>query len=292
MRAPFIIPAPLGLVLSAPFSSLAVYLSKLFPEMGATLKIIGVDLTEVRYTQMALMNSVVIGAVSGVLFYFAAVKYHASPGVILWGPIAAGFILLVLYLTYLMLVPAWVLRTRAQQIEAQLLFAVRHLVVQTSAGVPLFDAIYSASSGYGEVSAEFARIATEVNGGRDLSDSLESSAVNSPSPYYRRIAWQIANSARSGYAVADILSDLLDYLNYDQQTKMKKFGSELNIISVFYLSTCIVMPTFGLIFTIIVSSFSLINPNEQLLGMLIILMVFFNLIFLGMIRSRRPLGII
>ncbi len=292
MRAPFIIPPQAGLAVSGIFSSPAVYVSKLFPDLGSTLKRIDIDMTEVRYTQMVILNSLVLALAAGMLFYAAAVRYKTTPLVQMWGALAAGAIFFTFYFLYVMLFPAWIMRRKADEMDANLLFAVRHLVVQTSAGVPLFDAISSAASGYGEVSREFARVATEVNGGRDLSDALEDSATQSPSTYYRRIAWQIANSARSGYAVSGILTDLLDYLNYEQTSKLKKFGSELNVLSVFYLSTCMVMPTFGLIFIIVISSFSLITPNAQLLGMLAIVMIFFNLIFLGMIKSRRPMVLV
>jgi archaellum biogenesis protein FlaJ (TadC family) len=190
------------------------------------------------------------------------------------------------------LFPSWIFQKRAQEIDTNLIFGIRHLLVQTSAGVPFFDALYSASAGYGKVSEEFSKIITDVNGGKDLSDALEASAENSPSHYYRRIMWQIANSTRSGYATADILSDLLSYLINDQQNRLKKFGSELNILSIFYLSTCIVLPTFGLIFIIMMSSFSLIAINNTTLAIMIFFVGVFNMMFLGMIRSRRPVGML
>jgi hypothetical protein len=292
MRVPFFLPKALAGLASKPLSSFSLYFSKMFPSLGSSLKANNIGIDEVTYIRLALFNSLVIGLAFGLLFYMMALRFNPGDLVTIWGSVLTGLIIFVLYFSYLMLFPFWSLHRKAEEIEQNLLFAVRHLVVQTSAGVPLFDALNSASKGYGRVSFEFSRIVTEVNGGRDLSAVLEESGERSPSAYYRRIMWQIANSAKAGYATADILTDLMAYLTTDQTSKLKKFGSELNILSIFYLSMCIILPTFGLIFIIIMSSFSLIVPNVQTLSFILFFVALFNLIFLGMIKSRRPAGII
>jgi Flp pilus assembly protein TadB len=292
MRLPFFIPQAVAGFLSKPFSSFALYFSKMFPKLGPSLKTSGVEMDEITYIRISLFNAIIIGLSFGILFYLLSIRFDPGEFVMVWGSVLTGVILFILYFSYLMLFPFWNLHRKAEEIDSNLLFAIRHLVVQTSAGVPLFDAISSASSGYGRVSDEFSRIVTQVNGGKDLADTLEASAERSSSVYYRRIMWQVSNSARAGYATADILTDLMAYLTQDQTTRLKKFGSELNILSIFYLSMCIILPTFGLIFIIIMSSFSLIVPNTTTLSLIIFFVALFNLIFLGMIKSRRPAGIL
>jgi flagellar protein FlaJ len=176
--------------------------------------------------------------------------------------------------------------------EENLLFAIRHIMVQTTAGVSFFDALSSASNGYGAVSAEFRKIMNEVNGGKDLTDALDESAALSPSKYYKRIMWHVSNSTRSGYDPGNVLKELVAYLSYEQQIKMKKFGSEMNVISLFYLTTCIIMPTMGLILALIMSSFSIVALSTTLLGIFVFIIAIFNMLFLGMIQSRRPRGIL
>jgi pilus assembly protein TadC len=292
MKVPFFIPIIISGFISKPLSSFSLYFSKMFPSLGTSLKANSIDIDDVTYIRIAIFNALVIGLAFGILFYMLGVRFNPDDLIKIWGSILTGFIVFVLYFSYLMLFPFWSLHRKAEEIEQNLLFAVRHLVVQTSAGVPLFDALNSASDGYGRVSEEFSRIVTQVNGGRILSQALEDSGERSPSEYYRRIMWQVANSTKAGYATADILSDLMGYLTSDQTSRLKKFGSELNILSIFYLSMCIILPTFGLIFIIIMSSFSLIVPNSQTLAMIVFFVALFNLIFLGMIKSRRPAGII
>jgi Flp pilus assembly protein TadB len=292
MKPPFFIPKKVASFISRPLSRFSDYFSKMFPRLGSSLKISGIDIDEVKYIRISILNALVIGICFGLLFFMGSVRFNAEEYIQLWGSVVVGFVFFILYFSYLMLFPIWTISRAADQIDKHLLFAVRHLVVQTSAGVPLFDALSSASTGYGKVSEEFSRIITEVNGGKDLAETLEKSAQDSPSSYYRRIMWQIANSSKAGYATADILNDLLGYLTSDQMSKLKKFGSELNILSIFYLSTCIILPTFGLIFVIIMSSFSIIMPNTTTLSLILFFVTLFNLVFLGMIKSRRPAGIL
>jgi len=87
-----------------------------------------------------------------------------------------------------------------------------------------------------------------------------------------------------------VLKELVTYLSYEQQIKMKKFGSELSVISLFYLTTCIIMPTMGLILALIMSSFSIVALSTTLLGIFVFIIAVFNMLFLGMIQSRRPRG--
>jgi len=292
MRAPFFIPVAICGFVSKPLSSFSLYFSKMFPSLGTSLRANAIDMDEVTYIRIAIFNALVLAIAFGLLFYMLGMRFNPDEFIKVWGSILTGSIIFVLYFSYLLLFPFWSLARKAQEIDQNLLFAVRHLVVQTSAGVPLFDALNSASIDYGEVSREFSKIVTQVNGGRSLPDALEESGERSPSDYYRRIMWQVANSTKAGYATADILSDLMEYLIADQTSRLKKFGSELNVLSVFYLSMCIILPTFGLIFIIIISSFSLIVPNAQTLGLILLFVTIFNLVFLGMIKSRRPVGII
>ena len=292
MKTPFFIPAKAALLVSRPLSRFSDYFARMSPNLRASLKISRIGMDEVEYIRLSIVNALAIGIAFGLLFFMASVRFSADEYVKAWGPFMVGLIFFILYFSYLMLFPFWRVARAADEIDRHLLFAVRHLVVQTSAGVPLFDSVASASTGYGKVSEEFSRIVTEVNGGKDLSDTLEKSATGSPSAYYRRIMWQIANSSKAGYATGEILTDLLAYLTSDQMTRLKRFGSELNILSIFYLSTCIILPTFALIFIIIMSSFSIIMPNATTLSLIIFFVTLFNLVFLGMIKSRRPAGIL
>ena len=205
----------------------------------------------------------------------------------------SGLILASFVFTSSALYPRWRSQQRAAAIERDLLFAVRHLTVQTNAGVPLFSAMVSVSEergalGYGVLGKEFGRIVKEVQSGKDLSKALDESAARNPSRYYERIMWQLANSNRAGVPVNEALSELLDYLSEEQIIALKSYGAQLSPLALMYLLTTIVGPTLGLIFLMVVSTLVAIPVNEVVLGLLLFFLAIFQIFFIGLIRSRRP----
>jgi flagellar protein FlaJ len=290
-NVPFIIPAQASYPMGRPFAGMMQVLSKLMPGLGRNLALLDMKKDEAEYLGAAFVNALFAGVVFGVFFYLVAMKMEVAEEVSTYGSAAVGAVLFLVTMLYITLFPAWIVRRRADEIEENLLYAMRHVMVQTSAGVPFFESLSTASSGYGAVSAEFRKIMNDVNGGRDLTEALEESAAKSPSKYYKGVMWHISNSTRSGYDVGNILKELVGYLSYEQQVKVKKFGSELNVISMFYLSTCVLVPTMGLILAVILSSFSIIALSPTLLGVFVFVIAIFNMVFLGMIQSRRPKGL-
>lgn len=289
---PFIMPAQVSYWLGRPFAGIMQAFAKLMPELGSNLALLDVKKDEAEYLGAAFANAVFVGLVFGLFFYLVAVKMEVVESVRMGGSIVTGLALFSVCMMYIVLFPSWVVRKRADGIEENLLYAMRHVMVQTSAGVPFFEALSNASTGYGAVSAEFRKIMNDVNGGKDLTDALEESASKSPSKYYRGVMWHVSNSTRSGYDVGSILRELVTYLSYEQQVKVKKFGSELNVMSLFYLSTCVILPTMGLILAVILSSFGVLSLSTTLLGVFIFAIALFNMLFLGMIQSRRPKGLL
>ena len=291
-RVPFIIPEKASYLFGRMFTGLLQPVTKLMPELGENLAMLEAGRDDAEYMGAVLVNAIFVGLVIGLIFYLVAAKMEVDESTRELGSIFAGVSLLLIAFLYLLLYPNWVVKKMAGEMEENLLFAIRHIMVQTTAGVSFFDALSSASTGYGAVSAEFRNIMNDVNGGRDLTDALDESAARSPSKYYKRIIWHVSNSTRSGYDPGDVLKELVTYLSYEQQIKMKKFGSELNVISLFYLTTCIIMPTMGLILALIMSSFSIVSLSTTLLGVFVFIIAVFNILFLGMIQSRRPRGIL
>ncbi len=196
---------------------------------------------------------------------------------------------------YILLVPRWIVSRKKAELERNLLFATRHLMIQTNAGVPLFDAMVSISEeygnsnlDYGEVSKEFKKIIKEVKSGKDLAKAFEESATRNPSQYYRRIIWQLSNAHLSGANMGTVLKDMVGFLSDEQRIMIRNYGSQLNPLSLFYMLTCIIAPTMGVIFLMISSTFVDVPVNEMTFGTIILFLVIMQMMFIGLIKSRRP----
>ncbi|MFA6214918.1 MAG: type II secretion system F family protein [Candidatus Micrarchaeia archaeon] len=244
------------------------------------------DLSPTEYLGLSLFNASVYFVFAGLLIF--AVFQKAGVGMpYLWAAAGAS----VSFLGVLMLCiayPRWVGNKKVSQIDRDLLFAARHLRVQTTAGVPLFDALVSASHGYGAVSAEFEKIVTGVEGGLNLADSLEDSAANNPSYYYSRILWQMSNAVKSGTDVGPVIAEIVDFLAEEQRIEMRNYGAQLNSIAIMYLMACIIAPTISLIFLMVISSFVELPITDIVFVFILAGMIFIQYMFIGLIESRRP----
>ncbi len=196
---------------------------------------------------------------------------------------------------YILTYPRWLVNKIRQDMEKNLLFAARHMMIQTKAGVPLFNSIVSVSEeyhdsnmDYGPISKEFKRIVKEVRSGRELTYALEDSASRNPSPYYKRTVWQLANANKTGTNIGKVLSDVVEFLADEQRIMIRNYGSQLNPLALVYMFTCITMPTMGVIFLAITTTVSNTKIEDSVFAAILIFLTVFQIIFIGLIKSRRP----
>lgn len=187
--------------------------------------------------------------------------------------------------------PRLIVAKRVREIERNLIPVLQNIMVQLNSGVPLFDIIVNIASGeYGAISEEFLRAVKEINAGRPQVAVLEEIAAKNPSLYFRRSLWQIVNGMKSGADMSNVLSQVLHALGEEQVIQIQKYGSQLNPLAMFYMLVAIIAPSLGITFIIVVSSF--VSPSETGTKMvfwgLYGFAVFFQVMFLGIIKSRRP----
>jgi pilus assembly protein TadC len=282
----------------------ATLVSKLFPKMDAELDTAGYTINSKEYISAAMFSFT---------FYIVFVLLCFSTVVALkFGTVELRTRLVALFFSFLfafavffysMIVPKWKSQRRQRLLDKDLLFAARHLMIQTSAGVPLFDAIvsvcedvddetlkYSESGGqYGETGKEFARIVLEVRSGKELTDALEQSAALSPSQNYRKVVWQLANANKTGARVGQVLRETVDFLAEEQLIMIRSYGAQLSTLALFYMLMCIIAPTMGLVVLSIGASIMPNLPiNDFTFAVMIGLLIFIQLFFVGLIKNRRP----
>ncbi|VVB73435.1 Type II secretion system (T2SS), protein F [uncultured archaeon] len=278
-----------------PLDPVIGYFSALFPLLGYDLGRIDDDITPKQYFIGALLSSSVILLLS--VLGMGGLMLAARPEMLTDSNIAViivfSAVLALSFFTYTMLIPRWKAQRRSAMIERDLLFAVRHMTVQTNAGVPLFASLVSISEergelSYGMVSKEFKRIIKEVEGGKDIAQALDDSAARTPSKYYERIMWQLANASRTGVPVNEALNELIDYLAEEQRIALRNYGAQLSPLALLYLLTTIVGPTLGIIFLMVISTLVELPVTSLLFVALLLIIAVAQIFFLGLIGSRRP----
>jgi flagellar protein FlaJ len=192
---------------------------------------------------------------------------------------------------YFMLYPDVAVIKRQKDIDYEIVFAGRHLVIALRSGMPLFDALVGVSQGYGEVSREFNRIVEKITLGVPVSQAIREIAQNNPSKNFTRLLLQVSNSLASGANVADALDAVLDQISREQMTELKAYGQKLTPMIMFFMIFGIILPSLGVAFLVIL--LSLISSGKFAFSSSILLFAFafiaiVQFLFLALIESSRP----
>jgi pilus assembly protein TadC len=179
---------------------------------------------------------------------------------------------------------------RKKEIDNEIVFAAKHLIVEISSGIPLFEAMVGTTHGYGAVSDEFRKIVERVTFGEPLTHVLRDTAEKTPSPSFRRLLIQVANSVVSGANVARALGSTTDQISKEQILEVKEYGQKLNPLIMFYLVIAVIFPSLGMIFVMILLSFVGKGVTIPLMYLVLaaLLLGFVQYMFLAFVKSARP----
>ena len=234
-----------------PLSTLAELSSPYFPDLKKKLMFANVHQTSLTFIERALTAAIMVSI--GLLIITGIFFVQTDT------PLFYLIIPLILYplivFKYIMFYPDAMIIKRKKQIDYELVFAGRHLVIALKSGMPLFDSIVGIRTGYGEVSKEFEKIIERVTLGTPLSQAIREIADVNPSHYFVRILTQITNSLASGADIGDSLEIVLNQIAEEQKIQLKEYGQKLTPIVMFFMVFGIIMPSIGVVLLTILLSF-------------------------------------
>jgi len=286
MMIPFVpIPLKKAVKYARIFEKFGNAISKSSPSLKLDLYQANIDLYPKDYTSITIFTS---------LFYF----FLLTP-VIFWVGLVAGKIDFLLPIVipsvfsvfvffYLMKFPKLIATRRTKKLERDLLNALQHVLIEVKSGVPLFNALIGISAGYGEISDEMKKVVKEINAGKAEIKALEEASLRNPSLYFRRAVWQITNAIKAGSDISISLESIVDTLTKDQVIAIRRYGQELNPYTMMYMLVAVIMPTLGITFLIILSSFSGIKIPNLIFPLILIVLAVFQYFYMGIIKTKRP----
>jgi pilus assembly protein TadC len=177
---------------------------------------------------------------------------------------------------------------RRRAMESNVLFVLRDLLIKMKSGISLFDAMSGiARAGHGEISTAFEITIQEMTAGISQIDALNRMALRTPSKNLRRVIWQLSNALRAGADISNTVAAIVQDMSEEQRVKIKNFGAELNPLAMVYMMVNIIMPTMGITFIIVLSSFMSMPVNETTFYMILLMLFMFQIMFVGMLKSKR-----
>jgi len=270
-----------------PLRIISEWLMPYYPNMRKKLMMAGIGTSPDDFLN-GVVISTLLGAVT--LTILSLLFLNSINSDVIWlAPLSLVY-LFICY-QYFMLYPDVKITKRKRDIDYELVFAGRHLLIALKSGMPLFDSLVGVSRGYGAVSEEFNRIVEKVTLGMSMTQAIREVIQNCPSNDYNRIMLQIANAINSGSDVADSLEVVLNQVFREQVIALKAYGQKLNPLVMFYMIFGIIFPSLGLAFAVIL--LSLIGSTRFGIDASILLLVFAMIsitqfLFLAMVESSRP----
>lgn len=289
-RIPFsMLPQKLTKKLAKRFYGVSKTLSKFFPEIGLNLTQSGLPFENEEYLAITVLNTIFNFFLFFTLLFFILIiaKVFTLINLML---VILGALGLCAFTSFMSIAyPKTIALKRKKQLEKDLLFALRELLIRSRSGIPLYDSMVGISnSNYGLVSEEFKRTVKEIESGRAISDALEDMVLRNPSEYFRGAIWQIINSMKAGTDVSRTLKASVETLSKEQMVEIKSYGAELNPLALVYMMLSVVIPTLGITFLIILSSFLKINITKEIFYAILGFLALFQFFFIGIIKTRRP----
>lgn len=269
------------------FYPLAEVLSHRFVDLKAKLRFAGIEKTPVKYMENVIANT--IGISLALIILSGLVMYFIMGADLLWLILVAIIVIFVVF-NYLMIYPDASLMKRKRELDYEIVFAGRHILIALKSGMPLFDTFVGTSTGYGEVSKEIKKIVDKIIVGVPSTQAIREVAQGTPSKYFSRMMMQIANSLASGADVANSLEAVLDQISKEQMILLKEYSQKLTPMVMFYMLFGIIVPSIGVVLA--VALMSVLTGESQYPSIVLLpvflLIVLMQFLFLGVIESSRP----
>ncbi len=269
------------------FYSFAEVLLPRFPQLKKKLKYAGMEKTPVKFLETVVKSTVLLSF--ALILLSAIFLYYMDLSLLIEIPVAILIVLIVF--NYFMLYPHARAVKRKKELDYEIVFAGRHIVIALKSGMPLFDTFVGTSSGYGEVSVEFKKIVDKIILGVPTTQAIREVAQDNPSKYFVRFTMQVANSVASGADVGGSLEAVLDQISKEQMIKLREYSQKLTPFVMFYMLFGIIVPSIGVVFA--TALLSVIRPGSFGFTSAILIPVFFliailQFLFLGLIENSRP----
>jgi flagellar protein FlaJ len=280
-----------------PLTQLAEMISSRMPDLRKKLRLADMDDNAADFMEKVLASTIYVSLGLLVVVYLflldplqQSLQNNNMPQAIL---MAVGPLILVplVVFGYLMLYPDAARIRREKEMDYEVVFAGRHIVIALKSGMPLFDTFAGASTGYGAVSGEFSKIVDKVVMGMPVTQAIRETMQNNPSKYFTRLMMQMANAISSGADVGSSIESVLDQISKEQMISLKEYSQKLTPIVMFYMIFGIIVPSLGIVLaTVIFSAISggKLGFPQGLLVMVFAVIALIQFLFLGFVESSRP----
>jgi archaellum biogenesis protein FlaJ (TadC family) len=260
------------------------YLVSRNPLLKKKLRMAKIDIKPEDYLKTSLKNAVMMGIFVFVMIFLFMGKENPT----ITTPLIAGLIAgKLMYNLSIKKIDVKIAK-RGKEIDRDVLFAGRFLLIKLNSGKPLINAIQEASEGFGATTEYFRDIMRNIEMGTPLETALEEGSEYCPSEHLKKILFQISNALKIGVDVTNFLESILDEIAEHQLTEIVRYGKKLSSLTMFYMLAAIIVPSLGMTMFIVVASMMNIPLGMLTFSGIVFFLFILQFIFITLFKAARP----
>ena len=185
--------------------------------------------------------------------------------------------------------PTATISGRLREINKEVVYAGRYILVKLESGTPLFNTLIDASKSFGVSSKYFKEIVDDINTGTPIENALDNARENTPSEKFKLILSELVTSLKTGVDVTDPLRRTLTAISTSQMLEIKEYSKKLNAYIMMYMILAIILPSLGMTIFVIIAAFMSFELTGVFIFVAITALVFVQYMFVGLFKSIRPM---
>ncbi len=285
-----VLPMSVARLLGRLFKRVGDHLAGYMPGMHNTLVLAEIPLSAGEYIVASFFSAFALGYVLLIATYLSLTFLELAAGSeLLYSAIPAA-VITVLDLVVLMSYPRIIAGKRAELLERDLIFALKDLLLNMSAGLSLFESLKKVSEDdHGLVSEDFRKAVENTNRGMPLDEALEELALRTSSEFMRNALWQVINATKAGTSVREALSGIIEALIREHKRRIRNFIQELNMLGMVYMLFAVAIPTIIMTVMVVMTSLMGSGIDENVYALVLAVCFIVQVMLVGFIKSRRPM---
>ena len=267
-------------------SSFFKFLSNIFKGLDLKLKQAGMPDTKEEFIKKTFLTAAYTTLALFFIFFmfFSKLNMNLKLTILIIGLPLIFFFLF----NYMMKLPDAYIKRIEKEINKEIIFAGRFLIIELESGVSLYQALINVGNTYDVVGRYFREIIQKVKVGTPLEEAINEAVETVPSENMRKIFWQILNALKTGSDISGSVNAVIEQIIREQQIEVKEYGRKLNPLAMFYMMIAVIIPSLGMTMLIVLATFMGLTLSLGVLFAIVGLLGFIQFMFVAIVKSSRP----
>ena len=203
-----------------------------------------------------------------------------------WSPVAYVAIPIVLISFFLIFVkvfmnaPNLIIKKRKRELESDLLYSARFLLLKMESGSPILNALIDVSNLHTKSSKYFKDIVADIYLGTPLEEAIDWSKKYSPSKSFAKVLEEIRNSLKTHFTNDDITKQHLIHI--------QEYGKKLSPVSMFYMIIGTILPSLGSAMIVVGLGFVNLNITFTVFLFFLFILAVVQIFFIMFFKALKP----